>query len=424
MRCPTTFVLGLRLIGTASLLALLLVGCSGDAGVGGSNDRFTELPTVPAGSGTPAPPTPTPDTSTPVPEFVTQLLDPGPTLDAPERVFFRNGRDLWSLAGDEVSPTLEDTRFGPYATSPHGQRVAVVVLKEVDSHPGEAVYVTTDGEALGDPILPPRIISGPGAEPSITRLVWSRDATMLGIVSDNAQVEIVRIATQNGGPPFVAAEISLPDEVTSIDRLDWSSTSQGIAILGRSDDGHGTLWVASFSGEVYQIASATLNGQRSISDIAWLPGRGRIAFVEERGALAPSVGGSMFSVAPDGSGRELLVSTGNFAPAAEIDELSASPGSRFIAFTVDIPGPEGEPTFHSAWLVNIDSGELIRVPVNAEFRVTDLWWTTSGLVWRGVHRDAEVVEEISDYVGFEPFLIGRFSPDTGESQAIFQSTAN
>ncbi len=417
--CCRTVLAGLTVL-------LLLAGCAGDPDSSGeSRDRFTELPPMPEDAGAQASPTATEVPTPVIPEFVAQLLDPGATTDPPERIFFRNGRDLWQLAGDEARPTLADgVRFGPYATSPQGERVAVVILTAIDSQSAEAVHIIAEGESPGEPLLPPRVTTGQNAEPAIVGLTWSTDAAKLGIVYDDARIAIIEIAPANGGPATVVAELSLPGNIDTIEQIDWSSSGQGLAIVGREVNGPASLWVASLDGNVFEVSAASLDGRKSVSDAAWLPGRGRIAFVEELATSTGQLGGSMFSIAPDGSGRELLVSSGSFAPAAEIVKLAPSPRGSFIAFTVNVPGPNGEPIFHSLSLVNIDSGELVRVPVAPEFRVTDLWWTTAGLVWRGVHRGAEVVDTVSEYVGFEPFLIGRFNPDSGESRALFQSTAN
>lgn len=406
-------------------MLVLLAGCAGESSASGSaRDRFTVLPTPERSEPQPSP-TPTDDPTLAVPEFVVGLLDPGPTLDPSGPVFFRNGRDLWQLAGDQATPALaEGTRFGPYDTAPQGERVAVVLLTEIDSQAAEAIHIFSSGNAPGEPLLPPRITTGPRAEPTVVALVWSWDATRLGIVYDDPSVAIVDIAPADGGPASVISEITLPDDIREIESINWSATGQGLAIVGRSASAEASLWVSSLEGELYEVGATSADGEGSVSGAAWLPGRGRIAFIEERAVASRSLGGSMFSIAPDGSGRELLVSSGSFAPAAEIAELAASPGGTFIAFTVNVPGQGGDATFHSMSLVNIDSGELLRVPVLSEFRVTDMWWTVEGLLWRAVHRDAEVVATISDYVGFEPFVIGRFNPDTGELRSLFQSTAN
>lgn len=426
MRGPTNLLTAQSRLTPALILCLLVIltGCSAGTGSSANEDRFSELPTFPIDMNAPATPTPTESTAPPLPEFVTQLLSPGPTLDAAQRIFFRNGRDLWVIGAEEAQRILpEGTRFGAYDTSPHGQRGAVVVISEVDGQPAEVVHVIANG-VLGPPLTEPRFTSGDDAQPPIAALSWSRDATRIAIVYDAPAIDILEIARPDGSPPAIVAEIRLPDDFRRIRRVDWSTTGHGLSVLAETPSGHGTLWLTSLSGELFEVEPATLGGERSVSDAAWLPGRGRIAFIEERKETAPAFGGSMFSIAPDGSGRELLVSSGNFAPAAEIVEFTASPGGSYVAFSVAVPGSEGEPTFHSVWVLNLDSGELLSVPITTGFRVTDLWWTSDGLLWRAVHRDAPVTDSISTYSGVEPFIMGRFNPESGDSQAVFQSAAN
>lgn len=415
-----------RIAMAVCLLLAVLTGCAGDADpAGNSRDRFTELPPLPDSNAAQPSPTPAEDPSLVTPEFVIGLLDPGPTLDPSERVFFRNGRDLWQISGDEAAPVLEQgTRFGPYDTSPQGHRVAVVILTEINSQPAQAIHIMTSGDSPGEPILPARVTGGQNAESSIVDLAWSWDTTKLAIVYDDPGIVIVEIAPADGGPAGVLSELALPADVETVESIDWSVTGQGLAFVASTGAGQTSLWVSALDGQVFEVTATAQDAGRSVSSAAWLPGRGRIAFIEERMGASESPGGSMFSIAPDGSGRELLVSAGSFAPAGKIAELSAAPGGRFVAFTVNIPNSQGEATFHALALVDIDSSEIIRIPVAPDFRVTDLWWTIEGLVWRAVHRDAEVVDTISDYSGIEPFLIGRFNPETGEVRAVFQSTAN
>jgi hypothetical protein len=387
-------------------------------------NRFTELPTIPAEEIVEATPTPEADPEPEIPEFVTEILAPGHTLDPTQRVFFRNDRDLWVIEGEDTRVALPPgTRFGPYATSTHGQRAAVVIISDHDSRSAETVHIIAN-DALGPPLTAPRFTSGPDAETSIQSLVWSRDATRIAIVYDEPLIEMLEISRPDDSPPAIVAEVRLPDEYRRIHRVDWSTTGMGISIVAAKPSGIGSLWVASLDGETFEVRAASLDGRRSVADAAWLPGRGRIAFLEERTDQSPADGGSMFSIAPDGSGRELLVSSGNFAPAAEIVKLFASPRGTYIAFSVNVPGRQGEDTFHSAWILNIDSGALIQVPITLDFRVTDLWWTTEGLLWRAVHQSAEAVESISTYAGFEPFIIGRFDPASERSEVLFQSAAN
>jgi hypothetical protein len=152
VRCPTNLVTCRRWrryvkqcgksVPAILVVFILLVGCAGEPSApGAARDRFTVLPT-PDGVESQPSPTPTENPALAIPEFVVGLLDPGPTLDPIERVFFRNGRDLWQLTGDEVNPALpQGTRFGPYDTAPQGQRVAIVILTEIDSQPAEAIHI-------------------------------------------------------------------------------------------------------------------------------------------------------------------------------------------------------------------------------------------------------------------------------------------
>jgi hypothetical protein len=407
------------------MTVMLASGCMPDSASDDSErNRFSEIPTLVPDAGSPETPTSAVEVQTVVPEFVTQLLAPGPTLDATQRVFFRNGRDLWSFAEDEALAVLpQGTQFGAYATSPHGQRAAIAIISDDESVPSETVHIIANGE-LGPPLTPERFTGGPDPQSSIQSLVWSRDATRIAIVYDEAALAILEIARADGGPPQIVSDVVLPDQYSHIQRVDWAVTSQGLAVLAETPAGTGSLWMVSLEGDQYEVTEATLGGKRSISDIAWLPGRGRVAFVEERTQEAPLVGGSMFTIAPDGSGRELLVSSGNFAPAAEIVQISAAPGGSSIAFTVNVPSARGEDTFHSAWIVNIDSGATTEIPLMPGFGVTDFWWMTDGLLWRAVHQGNGTGESISTYSGFEPFAIGRFNLDDGTSTIFFQSAAD
>lgn len=415
------------LTGILLSLSLLLTGCLPEAGsTNNDRDRFTQIPTFQADTEADVTPTPAQEDQDPIPEFITALLAPGPTLEGTERAFFRNGRDFWSITtGEEpgASETLpQGTRFGPYATSPHGQRAAIVIISDVNNLPVETVHIVANGQ-LGPPVTPQRFTTGPDAQSAIRSLVWSRDATRIAIVYDEPVIDILEIARPDAGPPQIVQQLALPGDYRGIERIDWATTSAGIAILAETPSGAGSLWIASPAGELFEVRGASLDGQRSIADIAWLPGRGRIAFVEERGS-APMAGGSMFSIAPDGSGRELLVSSGNFAPAAGIINISSSPGGNYIAFTVYVPDAEGEDIFHSAWIANIDSGAVTQIPVSTGFRITDFWWMVDGLLWRAVHRSADVPGPLTEYAGFEPFLIGLFNPDDGASNILFQSDAD
>lgn len=412
-------------LGLLLLVLTLLTGCLPEASSGNNGrTRFSEIPTIEPVPGTEPTPTPDLDTPDPAPEFVVRLLDPGSTLDPTQRVFFRNGRDFWEISSGEANNVLPPgTRFGPYATSPHGQRAAIVIISDNNGQQVETVHVIANG-ALGPPLIPERVTSGNDAQPSIQGLAWSRDATKIAIVYDAPAVDILEIARADGSAPAIITEIRLPEEYRRVQRAEWSINSAALAILAEMPSGTGSLWMASVGGELYEVAGANIGGQRSINDITWLPGRGRIAFVEERTRTSAATGGSMFSIAPDGSGRELMVSAGNFAPSAELHNIHASPGGSYVAFTVNVPNANGVRSFDSAWIVNIDSGITSRIPVTSGFRVTDIWWTTEGVLWRAAFGQADDPALVTTYTGVEPFIIGLFNPDSGDSSIQFQSDAD
>lgn len=403
-------------------VALLLTACLPDGGAAdGGRDRFNEIPTV-AGQVAETP-TVEPELTheVEIPAFVQALLAPGSTLSGQEQIFFRNGTELWALSNGEANAVISgDTVIGPYATSTHGQRAAVVIISENDDVTTERVHIVLDGNT-GPPMTPERITSGDGAEAPIVGLEWARNSTRIAIIYDNASIGIMELIRPEGSAPTVETEIHLPEHIRRVLRVEWFITSTDMAILAEDERGVGSLWIATVSGEIFEVGTVAPSEIQSIADIAWLPGRGRIALVEAQAVNTSATSGSMFSIAPDGSGMELLVSTGNFTPAARIVRISSSPDGGHVAFVVNSPNAAGIETFDSAWLVNIDSGALTRVPMPQHFRATEFWWMPEGLLWRAVAGIGEDGTANQPYTGQGAFRLGLFDPETGISTTLFQS---
>lgn len=405
-----------------ALVTLVLTACLPDSGAAdGGRDRFNEIPTV---SGQVVEiPTAEPELTheIEVPEFVQALLAPGSTLSGQERVFFRNGTELWAISNSEANAVVSgETVIGPYDTSTHGQRAAVVIITENGGVTSERVHIVLDGN-IGPPMTPERITSGDNAEAPIVGLDWARNSTRIAITYDDASIGIMELIRPEGSAPTVDAEFRLPEHIRRVLRVEWFITSTDMAILAEDEFGVGSLWIATINGEIFEVSAVAPTEIKSIADIAWLPGRGRIALVEAQAANASATSGSMFSIAPDGSGMELLVSTGNFAPAARIVRISSSPDGGYVAFVVNSPNAEGIETFDSAWLVNIDSGALTRVPMPQHFRATEFWWMPEGLLWRAVAGIGEDGTANQPYTGHGTFRLGLFDPETGTSTTLFQS---
>jgi hypothetical protein len=190
-------------------------------------------------------------------------------------------------------------------------------------------------------------------------------------------------------------------------------------VLDGEDDSR--LFATPIGDDALPVITSDSGSSRSVRAFDWLPGRGRIAFVEDAGGLASPLSGSIFTIAPDGTSLELLVSAGQFAPAASVMQLNAGPDGRTLAFTVHAPDARGQQAFQSLWILTIDSGELQQVPVETGYRVVDLTWTTSGLIWRGIDRNARTPADDSAYSPSEPFVLSRFEPASGNTSVVFQS---
>lgn len=388
---------------------VLVVGCTGNGGDGRSSA------TVPGSGQTPAPtatPTHEEGTAEPtLPPALEDLLAPGPTYPGPLRIFFRNGDNLWQVTSDVgAGRVTRDLEIGPFAPAPDGSRVAVVVYARVD---GQEMYEV-------------RILGGAGetqavaldarpADPAVVGLAWSWDGSWLAIAWDDGSFGMAPAG------PAVGPTLPFGDVLAgrSIVRLEWAPNDAGLVWLAGADAAR-VLGVTPRSGESILIGGPGAPGVRSF---AWLPGRGRIAYVEGRPDLTgpPS---SIYTILPDGTARELLVSSGRFGPVAYIDDLSASPDGSRLAFTVFMPGADGAAAFASLWVLSIDTGELEQVETPPGCRVTDLWWLNIGLVWRGVDLAAGAWQGASEYAGDEPFLIGIYSFDSRTSSIVFRSSAD
>jgi hypothetical protein len=359
-------------------------------------------------------------TATPQPTLLPEieaLLAPGPTFPAPERIYFEVGTDLWQYPpGGPATQVTRDLRIGPYAPSPDGQRVAIVAYSTRGTEQLAEVRIIGPSGVANQTISEP--VSTP---PAIVDLAWSWDGAAIAAAYDDGTIEIVPVPGNTGATGPFASE--LPDEPAAgriVTDLTWAPTGAGLAYIAYQGRGPRSLLIAPRDGTAFPVVDGDGAQSRSVRAFAWLPGRGRIAYVDDVSTSA-SAPGSIFTIAPDRSARELLLSSGRFAPVAGIVDLSASPDGQKLALSVFTPDAGGRLSFHSLWLLTIDTGELARVPVGIAYRVTDLWWLSTGLVWRGVERSAPTTGDGSTYTGSEPFVLGLFDPATGQTTIVFQT---
>jgi hypothetical protein len=403
-------------------LAILLGACQSDS------DSASKTPTSTDGSIVPTEVLPQATATAQVTAEPTNsaaldaLLAPGPTSPPPDGIFFQFGDDLWYQPGAEPARrVVEGQRIGPWAQTADGSRIALVRYRDNNGQGVEELVLVNNDGSSGDPVYGPAAISGAGGGPSITALDWSWDGQSLAMIrSDNT------IATMHFDPndPFRTKPplepVSLPESGTPV-TFAWAPSGAGLAYTIANETGT-ALAVTAIGDTARTVIAPGGSPSRGVRTFDWLPGRGRLAFVEVAGSKASHLPGSIFTIAPDGTLLELLVSAGQFAPAATISTLSAAPDGRFLAFTVQVPDSHGELAFQSLWLLTIDSGELRQVPVEAGYRVVDLAWSAGGLVWRGIDRNARAPADGRAFTGNEPFILGRFDPASGATGVVFQST--
>ena len=366
-------------------------------------------------------PEPTPSPSpTRVPEL-NALLAPGPTYPLPPRVFFRFGNDLWQYpAGGSATRVTKDLKLGPYTVSADGARVAVVIYAPLNDTGSEEIRVYgPDGAAQGT-VYGPTPTSGPGSGAAILDIAWSWDGTAIAVAFNNGT--LAAFPAPGAAPPadpVTNETLGTPAGDRAISAPQWAPSNAGLAYLLRRTDGN-ALVAAPRGRNALPLIDPNDSEGRAVRAFVWLPGRGRLAYVEAPAGPATAPG-SIFTVAPDGSARELLLSSGRFAPVASVVALVASPDGQQLAFTVYLPDAAGEFTYESLWIMNIDSGEVTQLPVAPAYRVTDLWWAASGLVWRGVERGARSTGGGTRYSGTEPFVLVQYDPANGQTAIVFQS---
>jgi len=347
------------------------------------------------------------------------LLAPGPTISPPDGVFFQLGGDIWYLPGAEPARrVVEGQRLGPWAPTTDGARIALVRYREENGAGVEEIIVVHNDGSSDDPVYGP----APAGGPTIRALAWSWDGLALAAILTNETIATMRFAP---GDPFRTQppleSIDLPETGVAPVELVWAPSGAGITYTLAGVDGN-ALFVTPSNDPARVVVAPGGSPSRAVRAFDWLPGRGRLVFVEAAGGPASHLTGSIFTIAPDGTLLELLVSAGQFAPAATIATLSAGPDGRDLAFTVQVPDAQGQQVFQSLWMLSIDSGELQQVPVETGYRVADLAWSASGLVWRGIDRNAPVPSDGRPYSGEEPFILGRYDPASGVSTVVFQST--
>ena len=393
------------------MVVLLLAGCRGDEAD----------PTM-----TPAQPTATPSpvmtptlavTPTPtVSAAMSALLAPGPTMPNIEQFFFLNGGDLWQAQSNgRVVHVTRGLTLGPWAMLPDGTRAIAVVYGEADGNRTEAIRIVRGDGILSVPLYGPAPTSGVDAAAPVIALDWSWDQTKLAVAFADGSVGILQVPEDEGQYPVAVERVVPAGSASASLAVRWSPGGNGIAYIPAAGDQRRLVVVP------LGAAPQDVVGDVAVQAFAWLPGRGRLAFVQQAVGGGREAPGSIFTVAADGTSRELLLSAGQFAPAASVMSLQPSPDGRSLAFTVYTPGGDGELEFQSLWTLAIDGGDLTRIPVATGYRVTEVWWTAQGLTWRAVGLGAPAGDDPTVYTGDGAFILQRYDEAAKTSASIFSA---
>ncbi|MCC6314668.1 MAG: hypothetical protein IT337_11730 [Thermomicrobiales bacterium] len=398
----------LTTIAVGACIALLLAGCADDEGGHqfANAPRPTSVATPTAFAVTPPP------MATPEPVKSVAFADLIAPRGGPDRVFFRAGHDLWTIGADGSEPhpvfvPESGQRIIDSSPSPSGDRVAVLIA-EADG----ATSVKTlrpDGsvemarEAIGRSL--------PDAPPEPETIDWSPQGDKLLI---GFRDELLTLSAKPGPSPtpvFGDSPTLAPVGAT------WSPTGEEIAFLApRAPDGARALYVAG-------VGSAAATPQpvlpeaddRSVLSYAWMPDGRSLLFTEGTLPGGAAASADLWRVRADGEGRELIASAGAAAPVAQIATVAPSPDGAAVAYPVTVPGETGV-AFHSLWVRELATGKAYQLVIPEQQAVTDLWWTSKGLVIRTVPGETDARY---DGGSFDLYLVS--SPN--ESRLLFQAAS-
>lgn len=399
---------------TARILILLaFIGVSFTACLSDAAEPTIDLSSTPLPGTAIAVPTPSPSpTVEPTPSvapWLLALLEPGPEGPQSPVAFFRDGPDLRVIEGDlSVQQVTEERRIREVATVPGTSSAAVVVIDSSGGRETEEIRIIDKDGDESEPIYGPEIVSAPAGNPGVASLAWAPNGETLAIVREDGSILLAGRDRETEPLPGVLD----PQDILQIS---WSPASDALLILLRNDAGAGLVRIAPLESDGY----FDILPLRSFGAAAWLPGSSRIVVVEDRAAGFNPNAGSLFTIQPDGTNRELLISAGEFGPAVQIGRILPSPDGSQLAFTVETPGVDGEMRFQSLRLLEIATGINRTIEIATGRSVTDLWWFEGRLGWRAVESDESGV-----YSGVEPFSIETFDVESGETALIYSSSGS
>ena len=391
-------------------LAVLVGGCVDDTDTSGpqfaTDPRPTREPTAPViVTQPPAAPTPSPVPRRPFAELVVPR-------GAPDRIYFTAGPELWTVDPEGASPSrvfspAAGSTIAATSPSPSSDRVAVLVTDAGGT--GSVRIVAADGrevarfDALADRLgeggsLASPVAGSPGPLQPVPGVLLATPAaaspaagTAVPISVDwSPQGDQLLVGFDRGGP--IAIPISGEGEVRTLVASEatqavhgaaWSPTGEQVAFLtGEEERGYDRLAIADIGPAADSPRPlVTTPADRAVVDFAWLPDGRALLFTEGDATEAHATNTDLWRITTSGGKRTLVASAGSAAPVADVALVAPSPDGRAVAYTVEVPG-DPAPVFHSLWIRDLAANQAYPVVLEPEAVVTELWWTSAGLVFR------------------------------------------
>lgn len=420
---------GRRAFFTAAAAALL-AGCAEDEGGYQFANDPRPSPSAPTATTVVTPPPPPPTAPVAEPRALADLLRP---RGAPARLFFRAGRELWTIEanGDGVRRVFAPpagTTLVDFSPSPAGDRVAVLV--RLPDGTSDVAVLTADGTAE----LRASNLAGAFATPvspsAAESVDWSPQGGELVVGFDPGG--LVAVPLRAGGSPQVVAE------ALAVGDPRWSPTGASVAFAGAAaGDGFSEIWLAKApdaapaatpvapvgatpiatpvaATPVAATAIVPAESGRAVYSFAWMPDGRALVFSQGGGGGSEPTSADLWTAAVPGGKRSLLASAGAVAPVARIENVVPSPDGRAVAYTVAVPAGSGS-RFDSLWVLELASRQAHRLDVAPGSVVRDIWWTSAGLVYR-----AEPEPEPGTPAAAQGFALFRLTGD-GPPEVLFQA---
>ena len=329
-------------------------------------------------------------------------VSPEGVLPDARRIYFVNGRDLWQLPVDNpAAPVVVGRDLLAYSPSPDGEQVAVI-FQGADGNAEQIAIINADstvalelGGAQG----------GQSPLGDVRSLAWSPRGLMVAVARLDGSITVV-------GADGSMRVVVPPGAATSPGRLQWSPDGATIAFLDPALPGRASSLstVTVETGARRDLVRAD-EASGGVVAATWIPGRPELAYIRSDPALN-AFGGDIFAIDPATGAEQLLVSSGRFAPVAELADLAVSPDGKYLAFPVYVPDGE-EAQLLGLWTMDLMTREFTEVPMPTGTVVTDLWWASGTLLYRAIDRNQ--VRVTDTYTGVEPFALYQYAVGAAES---------